>query len=109
MKKVKNDDMKCSGTVPGHGAAFVHLSTLVPAIKEKIEDAEERLVADIIQKALVAQASLVAQNARVEGEVVVERKRMRVRLQCNDRQVLTTQAIVVDKAQPKTPAAAGAQ
>ncbi|GJX96733.1 RuBisCO large subunit-binding protein subunit alpha [Tanacetum coccineum] len=40
-----------AGTVPGSGAAFVHLSTLVPAIKEKIEDAEERLGADIIQKA----------------------------------------------------------
>ncbi|GJS17561.1 pumilio homolog 12-like protein [Tanacetum coccineum] len=92
-----------AGTVPGRGAAFVHLSTrtsesTVPAIKEKIEDAEERLGADIIQKALVAQASLVAQNAGVEGEVAVEKL-----------QVLTTQAIVVEKFQPKTPAAAGAQ
>lgn len=38
------------GIVPGGGAAFVHLSTLVPAIKETIEDADERLGADIIQK-----------------------------------------------------------
>ena len=36
------------GIVPGGGAAFVHLSTLVPAVKEKIEDADERLGADII-------------------------------------------------------------
>ncbi|KAD5803407.1 hypothetical protein E3N88_14767 [Mikania micrantha] len=61
------------GIVPGGGAAFVHLSTLVPAIKEKIEDADERLGADIIQKALVAPAALIAQNAGVEGEVVVEK------------------------------------
>lgn len=61
------------GIVPGGGAAFVHLSTCVPAIKDKIEDADERLGADIIQKALVAPASLIAQNAGVEGEVVVEK------------------------------------
>ncbi|KAL8259899.1 hypothetical protein R6Q59_027852 [Mikania micrantha] len=61
------------GIVPGGGAAFVHLSTLVPAIKDKLEDADERLGADIIQKALVAPASLIAQNAGVEGEVVVEK------------------------------------
>ncbi|CAN0898921.1 RuBisCO large subunit-binding protein subunit alpha, chloroplastic [Linum grandiflorum] len=61
------------GIVPGGGAALVHLSTLVPAIKEKIDDADERLGADIVQKALVAPASLIAQNAGVEGEVVVEK------------------------------------
>ena len=38
------------GIVPGGGAALVHLSTFVPSIKEKIEDPEERLGADIIQK-----------------------------------------------------------
>ncbi|GKE51619.1 RuBisCO large subunit-binding protein subunit alpha [Tanacetum coccineum] len=64
-----------AGTVPGRGTTFVYLSTLVPAIKEKIEDAEERLGVDIIQKL----------------------------------QVLTTQAIVDEKAQPKAHAAAGAQ
>ncbi|XP_076917528.1 ruBisCO large subunit-binding protein subunit alpha-like [Bidens hawaiensis] len=61
------------GIVPGGGAAFVHLSTLVPAIKDTLEDADERLGADIIQKALVAPAALIAQNAGVEGEVVVEK------------------------------------
>lgn len=38
------------GIVPGGGAAFVHLSTYVPAIKDKLEDADERLGADIVQK-----------------------------------------------------------
>ncbi|KAA1168778.1 molecular chaperone GroEL, partial [Marinobacter salinexigens] len=61
------------GIVPGGGAAYVHLSTVVPKIKEAIEDPDERLGADIIQKALVAPASLIAHNAGVEGEVVVEK------------------------------------
>ncbi|KAF6161626.1 hypothetical protein GIB67_002922, partial [Kingdonia uniflora] len=38
------------GIVPGGGAAFVHLSTYVPAIKDTLEDADERLGADIVQK-----------------------------------------------------------
>jgi chaperonin GroEL (HSP60 family) len=40
------------GIVPGGGAAYVHLSKFVPAIKEKLDDPEERLGADIIQKVL---------------------------------------------------------
>ncbi|CAF2282758.1 BnaA04g16190D [Brassica napus] len=61
------------GIVPGGGATLVHLSTVIPAIKEKLEDADERLAADIVQKALVAPAALIAQNAGIEGEVVVEK------------------------------------
>ncbi|KAJ8511238.1 hypothetical protein OPV22_001672 [Ensete ventricosum] len=61
------------GIVPGGGAALVHLSISVPAIKDKIEDADERIGADIVQKALVAPAALIADNAGVEGEVVVEK------------------------------------
>ncbi|KAH0777135.1 hypothetical protein KY290_008546 [Solanum tuberosum] len=129
------------GIVPGGGAAFVHLSTYVPAIKEKIEDADERLGADIIQKAIVAPASLIAQNAGVEGEVVVEKvkeaewemgynamtdiyenlvdagvidpaKVIRCALQNSASvagMVLTTQAIVVEKAKPKVAAPAAPQ
>lgn len=65
------------GIVPGGGAAFVHLSTIVPSIKDKIEDADERLGADIVQRALIAPASLIAQNAGIEGEVVVEKIKVR--------------------------------
>ncbi|KAH6836750.1 chaperonin-60alpha [Perilla frutescens var. hirtella] len=61
------------GIVPGGGAALVHLSTFVPKIKDQLEDADERLGADIVQKALLAPGSLIAQNAGVEGEVVVEK------------------------------------
>ncbi|GFS30922.1 chaperonin-60alpha [Actinidia rufa] len=129
------------GIVPGGGAALVHLSTYVPAIKDKLEDADERLGADIVQKALVAPASLIAQNAGVEGEVVVEKvkhseweigynamtdkyenlvasgvidpaKVTRCALQNSASvagMVLTTQAIVVEKANPKTPMGAPPQ
>ncbi|KAG9146464.1 hypothetical protein Leryth_011755 [Lithospermum erythrorhizon] len=129
------------GIVPGGGAALVHLSTCVPAIKDKIEDADERLGADIVQKALVAPAALIAHNAGVEGEVVVEKikeseweigynamedkyenlvssgvidpaKVTRCALQNAASvagMVLTTQAIVVEKAKPKAPAASAPQ
>ncbi|KAJ1425919.1 TCP-1-like chaperonin intermediate domain superfamily [Sesbania bispinosa] len=61
------------GIVPGGGTALVHLSAYVTAIKERLEDADERLGADIVQKALIAPAALIAQNAGIEGEVVVEK------------------------------------
>ncbi|GMI85634.1 SCHLEPPERLESS, chaperonin-60alpha1, CHLOROPLAST CHAPERONIN 60ALPHA [Hibiscus trionum] len=61
------------GIVHGGGGALVYLSTCVPAFKDKLEEADERIRADIVQKALVATASLIAQNARKEGEVVVEK------------------------------------
>ncbi|CAN8247190.1 unnamed protein product [Cochlearia groenlandica] len=61
------------GIVPGGGATLVHLSLTIPAIKETMEDPDERLGADIVQKALVAPAALIAQNAGIEGEVVVEK------------------------------------
>ena len=38
------------GIVPGGGAAYVHLSARVPAIKQTIIDPEEKLGADIAQK-----------------------------------------------------------
>ncbi|KAL8496571.1 hypothetical protein ACS0TY_020314 [Phlomoides rotata] len=128
------------GIVPGGGAALVHLSVFVPILKEKLQDADERLGADIIQKAIVAPASLIAQNAGVEGEVIVEKvkesewefgynamtdthenlieagvidpaKVVRCALQNAASiagMVLTTQAIVVEKAKPKSLAAAAA-
>ncbi|XP_074570530.1 ruBisCO large subunit-binding protein subunit alpha-like [Curcuma longa] len=44
-RKLRIDDAKnaaFAGIVPGGGAALVRLSTFVPAIKDKIEDADER-------------------------------------------------------------------
>ncbi|KAI5076705.1 hypothetical protein GOP47_0008770 [Adiantum capillus-veneris] len=59
--------------VPGGGASFVHLSTLVPGIKDTIVDPEEKLGADIVQKALSAPSDLIAGNAGTEGAVVIEK------------------------------------
>ncbi|KAJ4977711.1 hypothetical protein NE237_008491 [Protea cynaroides] len=61
------------GIVPGGGAALVHLSASVFDIKDDLEDADEKLGADIVKKAIVAPSALIAQNAGVEGEVVVEK------------------------------------
>lgn len=61
------------GIVPGGGAAYVHLSSDVLNIKGSIDDPEECLGADIVQKALLAPAKLIADNAGVEGAVVVEK------------------------------------
>ncbi|CAI8616397.1 unnamed protein product [Vicia faba] len=99
------------GIVPGGGTALVHLSAYVPAIKEKLEDADERLGADIVQKALVAPASLIAQNAGIEGEVVVEKIKNGEWENAASvaGMVLTTQAIVVEKPKPKAPVAAAPQ
>lgn len=61
------------GIVPGGGAALVHLSAMVPSIKDTLEDPEEKIGADIVQRALSAPANLIAHNAGVEGAVVVEK------------------------------------
>eukprot|EP00246_Nothoceros_aenigmaticus_P011639 TRINITY_DN324_c0_g1_i1.p1 TRINITY_DN324_c0_g1~~TRINITY_DN324_c0_g1_i1.p1 ORF type:complete len:604 (+),score=148.24 TRINITY_DN324_c0_g1_i1:77-1888(+) len=124
------------GIVPGGGAAMVHLSALVPEIKEGLSDRDEKLGADIVQKALLAPAALIAYNSGVEGAVVVEKilgsdwefgynamtdkyenllesgvvdpaKVTRCALQNAASvagMVLTTQAIVVEKAKKKQPA-----
>ena len=60
------------GVVPGGGAAFVHLSAMINELKPSLRD-EELLGAEIVQKAITAPARLIAQNAGVEGEVVVQR------------------------------------
>jgi chaperonin GroL len=60
------------GIVPGGGAALLHLSEYVPEFKETLTDPEERLGADIIGKSLTAPARLIADNAGVEGEVIVQ-------------------------------------
>ncbi|KAJ0970315.1 hypothetical protein J5N97_023192 [Dioscorea zingiberensis] len=71
-RKLRIEDAKnatfaaIEGIVPGGGAAYVHLSTCIPSIKDTLEDDDERL-------ALVAPAALIARNAGVEGEVVVEK------------------------------------
>ena len=57
----------------GGGAALLHLSELVPAFRATLTNEEERLGADIVMKALRAPARLIADNAGVEGEVIVQK------------------------------------
>lgn len=38
------------GIVPGGGAAYIHLSELIPTIKNSMEDLEEQIGADIVAK-----------------------------------------------------------
>ncbi|XP_002973702.2 ruBisCO large subunit-binding protein subunit alpha, chloroplastic isoform X2 [Selaginella moellendorffii] len=129
------------GIVPGGGAAMVHLSASVSKIKQSLQDPEEKIGADIVEKALLSPAALIAHNAGVEGAVVVEKilaseweigynamtdvyenlleagvidpaKVTRCALQNAASvagMVLTTQAVVVEKPKPKTPAPAAPQ
>ena len=60
-------------TKKGGGAALLHLSELVPAFRETLTNEEEKLGADIVMKALRAPARIIAHNAGVEGEVIVQR------------------------------------
>ncbi|KAL4439015.1 hypothetical protein ABPG77_006952 [Micractinium sp. CCAP 211/92] len=61
------------GIVPGGGAALLHLSELVPAFKETLTHPEEAIGADIVMKALRSPCRMIADNAGVEGEVIVQR------------------------------------
>lgn len=61
------------GIVPGGGAALLHLSELVPKFKETLKTEEERAGAEIVMKALSSPCKLIAQNAGVEGEVVIDK------------------------------------
>lgn len=60
------------GIVPGGGAALLHLAERVPEFRETLTDEEERLGADIVMKSLKAPCRLIADNAGVEGEVIVQ-------------------------------------
>ncbi|GMH06957.1 hypothetical protein Nepgr_008797 [Nepenthes gracilis] len=63
------------GLVPGGCAALVHLSEDIPQIKQFLEDPDEQIGAEIVRKALLAPAKLIAANAGVDGEFVVEKIR----------------------------------
>ncbi len=55
------------------GSALLHLSELVPAFKDTLTDPEEKLGADIVMKSLRSPARIIAENAGVEGEVIVQK------------------------------------
>lgn len=60
------------GIVPGGGAALVHLSKMIDEFIPTLTNAEERLGAEIVQKALLAPCRLIGNNAGVEGDVIVQ-------------------------------------
>eukprot|EP00217_Crustomastix_stigmatica_P010102 CAMPEP_0183796432 /NCGR_PEP_ID=MMETSP0803_2-20130417/10658_1 /TAXON_ID=195967 /ORGANISM="Crustomastix stigmata, Strain CCMP3273" /LENGTH=589 /DNA_ID=CAMNT_0026041067 /DNA_START=43 /DNA_END=1812 /DNA_ORIENTATION=- len=60
------------GIVPGGGAALCHLAQYVDEFAATLDNDEEKLGADIVKKALVAPARLIANNAGVEGDVIVD-------------------------------------
>ncbi len=62
------------GIVPGGGTTLLHLAQKVDAIKADF-NAEEKLGAEILQKALEAPVRQIAENAGVEGSVIVEQVR----------------------------------
>ncbi|XVE48486.1 hypothetical protein DITRI_Ditri01bG0005600 [Diplodiscus trichospermus] len=63
------------GIVPGGGATYIHLSEHIHMIKNSMEDLDERIGADIVAKALLTPSKIIATNAGVNGEVVVEKTR----------------------------------
>ncbi|KAJ7969307.1 RuBisCO large subunit-binding protein subunit alpha, chloroplastic [Quillaja saponaria] len=63
------------GIVPGGGATFIHLSELIPVIKNSMKELDEQIGADIVAEALLAPTKLIATNAGVDGEIVVEKTR----------------------------------
>ncbi|KAL6502225.1 hypothetical protein OROHE_024818 [Orobanche hederae] len=79
-RKLKTEDAKnatfaamSEGVVPGGGATYVHLSQHISVINELFQDPDEKIGADIIGMALLAPARLIAANAGVDGDVVVEK------------------------------------
>nr|XP_043632853.1 chaperonin 60 subunit alpha 2, chloroplastic-like [Erigeron canadensis] len=61
------------GIVPGGGATYIHLLEEIPMLKDSMEDPDEECGADIIASALQAPAKLIAANAGVDGDVIVEK------------------------------------
>jgi len=59
------------GIVPGGGAALLHASKKLPALKESLTVADQRLGVDIIARACEAPMRQIADNAGHEGAVVV--------------------------------------
>ncbi|GLT91701.1 hypothetical protein SLE2022_095770 [Rubroshorea leprosula] len=61
------------GVVVGGGCSLLRLSTKVDGIKELLDNQEQKIGADIFKKALIYPTRLIAKNAGVNGNVVVEK------------------------------------
>ncbi|URE38726.1 RuBisCO large subunit-binding protein subunit beta, chloroplastic [Musa troglodytarum] len=61
------------GIVVGGGCTLLRLAAKVDAIKETLENDEQKVGADIVKRALSYPLKLIAKNAGVNGSVVVEK------------------------------------
>ncbi|KAK1384754.1 Chaperonin 60 subunit alpha 2, chloroplastic [Heracleum sosnowskyi] len=78
-RKLRIEDAKSAtfaamdeGIVPGGGATYVHISEHIPRIKTFLVDPDEKIGADLVGMALLAPSKLIAANAGVDGDIVVE-------------------------------------
>jgi chaperonin GroEL len=62
------------GIVPGGGVAFIRVQSSLKGLK--LDDADERIGADIVRRALEEPIRMIAQNAGAEGSIVVEKVRI---------------------------------
>ena len=58
------------GIVPGGGKALLYASTKLPKLAEDVENFDQRMGINIIEKALRAPISAIVNNAGEEGAVV---------------------------------------
>merc|ERR1711871_278918 len=79
-KKLRIEDAKNAtfaaveeGVVPGGGSTMLHLSEKLPALRDTLTDPEEIMGVDLVQKSLRAPLKKIAENAGLEGEVIVEK------------------------------------
>ncbi|KAK4479849.1 hypothetical protein RD792_015392 [Penstemon davidsonii] len=61
------------GVVVGGGCCLLRLSTKVDAIKQHLENEEQKIGADILKRALAYPARQIAQNAGVNGNIVIQK------------------------------------
>ncbi|KAJ9163448.1 hypothetical protein P3X46_023115 [Hevea brasiliensis] len=91
------------GVVVGGGCSFLRLSTKVDGIKELLDNEEQKIGAEIFKRALSYPARLIAKNAGVNGNIVINQV-VRCCLE-NAASVaktfLTSDAVVVDIKEPQ--------
>lgn len=61
------------GIVVGGGCTLLRLAAKVDAIKETLENDEQKVGAEIVKRALGYPMKLIAKNAGVNGSVVIEK------------------------------------
>lgn len=59
------------GIVPGGGTALVYASRSLEAVKDKCENFDQKVGVEIIQRAIRRPAKTIANNAGLEGDVIV--------------------------------------